>query len=437
MIPLSFNYTGPSRVTSDRDRTRLGLSADARRPVRFTARVVRHVLSLRLALQTFGTVLWSSDIWFRAGGVPMPEVAFDPLVTVHPDRLFFEAFSRDQSAYALLVADRQLFEPEDDVLCGTTNCYFDAWLSSALNDLRSSREAWLCIGSDQGTSDTIDEVGHLERRVEVPDEWVRGFLQLQEAMALPGTRVTARPVDLLAAIRFLQLNRSNAAPRALRYEFEPDQPARLVLEPWEQVIPLKGTEHNYQEKRVIRTWGRRRLQLLEPLLPYAERVDVYLKGRARPSFYAVRLPGVTFLLGLTGWTDQTWTGAGGADNLGDEGASLLSAALDHLRDAVTLRPESLAESLGVGKDVAVRLLTRLCRQGRVHYDIENFTFRNREVFAEPVDESRVFPPSPQQERARKLLQEGTVRIEECGPRETCKVRKYRSPRGGVTEKTVV
>src|SRR5215813_10132261 len=82
-----------------------------------------------------------------------------------------------------------------------------------------------------------------------------------------GTCVTARPVDLLAAISFLQLNRSNAAPRALRYEFEPDQPARLVLEPWEQVIPLKGTEHNYQEKRVIRTWGRRRLHLLEPLLP--------------------------------------------------------------------------------------------------------------------------------------------------------------------------
>ena len=49
-------------------------------------------------------------------------------------------------------------------------------------------------------------------------------------------------------------------------------------------------------------WGRKRLSLLEPLLPFAERVDVYLKGRALPTFYAVKLPGVTFVLGLSGWT---------------------------------------------------------------------------------------------------------------------------------------
>src|SRR5262249_15477676 len=72
MIPLSFDYTAPSRVTSDRDRTRLGLSADARRPVRFTARVVRHVLSLRLALQTLVPVLWSGAIWFPPPRAPTP-----------------------------------------------------------------------------------------------------------------------------------------------------------------------------------------------------------------------------------------------------------------------------------------------------------------------------------------------------------------------------
>jgi hypothetical protein len=95
-------------------------------------------------------------------------------------------------------------------------------------------------------------------------------------MALPGIRLRVRPVDLLAAIRFLQASPTRVAPRALRYEFDPDQPARLVLEPFEKSILLKGTEHIYTERRVIRTWGRRRLALTEPLLPYAEEVDVYL-----------------------------------------------------------------------------------------------------------------------------------------------------------------
>ena len=50
-------------------------------------------------------------------------------------------------------------------------------------------------------------------------------------------------------------------------------------------------------------------------MPYADVVDVYLKGRALPSFYAVKLPGVTFLLGLSGWTQQSWSSPGAAFEL--------------------------------------------------------------------------------------------------------------------------
>ena len=71
-----------------------------------------------------------------------------------------------------------------------------------------------------------------------------------------------------------------------------------MLEPWEHVVPLAGAVHNYTERKVTRVWGRRRLKLIEGLLPFAESVQVYLKGRALPSFYAVKLAGLTFVLGL-------------------------------------------------------------------------------------------------------------------------------------------
>src|SRR5262249_30114739 len=161
---------------------------------------------------------------------------------------------QDRSAYGLLVADRQLFEPEDEVEHGTTNVDFASWLWHALAGMRSSRDAWLCVDSGK------EGQGGGARTVEAADDWVRGFLQLQEAMALPGPRFTARPVDLLAAVRFLRQSQARVAPRALRYEFEPDRPVRLVLEPWEKAFVLKGSEHNYQHQRVVRTWGRRRLR---------------------------------------------------------------------------------------------------------------------------------------------------------------------------------
>ena len=74
-----------------------------------------------------------------------------------------------------------------------------------------------------------------------------------------------RPVDLLAAIRYLRYTKAKVSPRALRYEFPPGEEAQIVLEPFEQAFTLRGTEHNYDELRTIRTWGRRRLKLLEPL----------------------------------------------------------------------------------------------------------------------------------------------------------------------------
>ena len=166
---------------------------------------------------------------------------------------------------------------------------------------------------------------------------MRGFLQVQAAMGMPGTRISVKPIDLLAAMRFLRVMPRPRSRRArMRYEFEPGQDARLVLEPWEHAVALEGAEHNYTEPKTTRVWGRRRLKLIEGLLPFAEGVDIYLKGRALPSFYAVKLPGMTFLLGLTGWSGSGFTGTGGFDLLAEAAAGqrrrMLEPALALLRE---------------------------------------------------------------------------------------------------------
>jgi hypothetical protein len=434
---FAVDYAGPSVFESERDRALLGISANARRPVRFHGRITRNIPLFRFTLRALGEAIWSNDTWLSQG--EMMSWILDPVVTVHPDRIFFEAFSQDQSVYAMVLANPEMFTTEGEVVTGTTNIDFTAWLWGALNELRSSRETWLRVGAQGFEVKTKGAGGRFEQKVELPDNWVRGFLQVNGAMAMPGTRITVKPADLLAAIRFLRYTKAKVSPRALRYEFAPGENARIVLEPWEQVIRLRGAEHNYTEPRTIRTWGRRRLSLIEPLLPFATSVDIYLKGRGLPSFYVVKLPDLTFVLGLSGWTEQNWTSTGSFDLLSDTmtaGDELIDPVRQLLSNSFHATPRQIAVTLGLQPDAVWRACERLCRQGRAVFDVKSRGFRHRELFEQPVDEARMFPPDERLERARALLARNAVPFARCEPQETRKTKKLKTPDGPITREIV-
>lgn len=436
MISLFINYATPSVFNSTRERALLGLAANGSRPVNFHAKVVGSVLHLRLALQALGELVWSHDRWDAEGD---RYFILDPVVTVHPDRVFFEAFSSDQSAYGVVIADRACFEPQQPVQHGTTNVDFTAWLWAALAEMRSSRETFFHVGAEGFEVSTTGAGARFERKVDIPDDWVRGFLQLQGAMALPGTRLRARPVDLLAAIRFLRYTKSKVSPRALRYEFEPGQDAALVLEPWEYSIPLRGAEHAYADRRVIRTWGRRRLALLEPLLPFADSVDVFLKGRALPSFYAVTLPGVTFVLGLSGWTAQRWTSSGSFDLLVNPGASAQCKpqVLSVLKERLAASVQEIASEAAVDVPTASSALMGLCAEGCCIHDLESRQYRHRELFPTPIDTARLYPPDARKEESERLVKQGDVEIAVTTDRETRKLKRFKTPDGPVFREIIL
>jgi hypothetical protein len=434
---VALDYASPSVLDSSRDHALLGISANARRPVRFHGRAIRNVPLLRFTLRALGAAIWSNDIWESEG--ELLSWILDPVITVHPDRIFFEAFSQDQSVYAMVIANPEMFAPEGKTITGTTNVDFTAWLWGALNELRSSRETWVRIGSEGFEVKTKGAGGRFEQKVNLPDHWVRGFLQVTGAMAMPGTRLTVRPADLLAAIRFLRHTKAKVSPRALRYEFTPGEDARLVLEPWEHVIKLRGAEHNYTEPRTIRTWGRRRLNLIEPLLPFATHVDIYLKGRGLPSFYAVKMPDLTFVLGLSGWSSQSWTDAGSFDLLSDTtqtGDDLAAPVHQLLANCFHAQPKVIAATLNQPSEAIWRACERLCRQGRAIFDVETRSFRHRELFEQPVDEAKMFPPDERLEKADALLAKNAVGFARCEPQETRKTKQLKTPDGPVTREIV-
>jgi hypothetical protein len=426
-------YASPSALNSTRDRADLALAGNALRPVAFHGQVVQHGFALRIALRALGQAIWSEDHWMS--GAEYTSRVLDPVITVHPDRLWFEAFTQDLGAYVALQVDPAVFRTQGDTQYGTTNIDFTAWLWGALGEMRTSRATHFRVGCEGLEVATQGAGGRFEQKVDLPDAWVRGFLQTQGAMALPGTRLRLRPVDLLAAIRFLKVNKAKVSPRALRYEMQPGEPASLVIEPFEHRLPLQGAEHGYTEPRSIRTWGRRKLSLIEPLLPFAQSVEVYLKGRALPSFYAVQLPGMVFLLGMSGTGGGSGFGeSAGFDLLSD--ARPVSAALqERVQAALAERFHADAPTLAAALDEnladTASALAALNRAGRVMYDVRARDWRHRELFSPPLDTAALFPPDPRREAAERLLAAPDgVRVLNTVPEAQRKTRRFLNPRTG-------
>lgn len=391
-----FSYATPSLFQSDLQQAQLGLSCDQGRPVEWEARVVQNVPLVRFALRALGELIWSGDDDMRT---------LDPILTAHPDGLTAEAFSSDLAAYGRLWLSSELFEIRGTPLWGTTNVDFSSWLWGALGEMRTSRETWLRLSSRGFDLETVGAGGRFEPKVDVPHEWFRAFLELQGALIRPATRLTVAPVDLLAPIRFLRHTRARLSPRALRYEGGP-QGWSIVLEPWEERFPLRC--EGSDETRVIRTWGRQRLRLIEPLLPFAQSVDIRLVGRAMPHFYCLRMPGMSFLLGLTGWGKQAFAA--------DSGYSLLRGlSREPDEQALAARQQELRESLVSSYQP---LDEELVRRGLALYDLELGKTRYRPLTLQPLDLAALYPPDLRSEQA----QQTEVQVDSCEVQETRKRR---------------
>ncbi len=116
---------------------------------------------------------------------PLAFILLDPVVTVHPDQVFFEVFSKDEGAYAKLGIDLDAFALDTAPQCGTTNIDFSPALYSGIEQMRTYRQTRLSIGKEAVRLATTSAAGVLEKQVRVPDSWLRGFLQVQSAAILP------------------------------------------------------------------------------------------------------------------------------------------------------------------------------------------------------------------------------------------------------------
>jgi hypothetical protein len=365
----------------------------------------------------------------------------DPVITVAPDEVFFEAFSKDESAYGRLSVSRDAFKSVGEYRCGTTNIDFSAALYGQFQRLRSRTPTWLEIDPAGFSVQRAGTEKHVEKKIDVPDSWVRGFLQVQSAMLLPAASFVLSPRHIYNLCHILRRNRERKGPRSLRWELRPDAPVEVIVEPWDARLTLEGSRYLGEapgfgvggpanvasqmglpasevrtDRLVIRTWGRRRLHLLERLLPMADRVAVHLLGRGMPSFFVAYLGRYTFTLGLSGWTANDWAGSASFDLMtarpdgGGADRQTADVVLAAVREKLFARVRDLARELSLEPGVVESALSRLCREGRVMYDFDRSGYRLRELTAEPLPPDHPALADERVAEAEGLLRRKAVRI---------------------------
>jgi hypothetical protein len=389
---------------------------------------------MRLRKQAAGMNLWEAQrayVDWLGRNDPLAFAVLDPIVSVHPDEVFFEVFSKDEGSYAKLGIDAAAIEGTDGEqtprVFGTTNIDFTQALYDGVQRMRSYRSTSLSIAKEAVSLRTTGAPEVLSKKVQVPDAWLRGFLQVQSAGTLPRTVFRIAPIDLYNVLRHLRLNADikttlgaardparRRGGRGVRVELVPGEPPRLVLEPWELLIPTSAGVYTGRTPEVIRIWGRRRLLLLRRLLPFADSIDVHLLGTGLPSFYVVRAGAFTFTLGLSGFTSANWAQAVSFDLLlprRAEAPETLDRVIGHLSTRWSSKASEIAGELGLTGAAVLSALQVGCQQGKLMFDVAREVYRYRPLTGAPLDPGRFEFRNDRERRAHDLVgQKGAVKI---------------------------
>ncbi|MDR1228713.1 MAG: SWIM zinc finger family protein [Azoarcus sp.] len=339
-------------------------------------------------------------------------LVLDPVVTVHPDRLFFECFSRDESTYACLSCSHDIFAQTGEFACGTANIDYSADLYDEFQKIRDYKTTQFSIAAEGFQARTADDPACVETKIDLPDSWMRGFLQAGSAMTMPAHTIELHPMDVYNICLFLRRRKERTGPRAIRFVLMPGRPVKMVFEPWEHEITCPRSRYDGADAAEIRLWGRRRLLTLERLIPIAKRFTVRLLGHGMPSFWIAEMPDMQYTLGLSGWTANDWSRAGQFDLLAPR-ASVPEAETARVLAALSANwfatEAGLARSTGLPAATIAAALTLLAQTGRAIYDIANRIWRLRELSATPLPQLRF--ASPREEAAARLLADGPLRVE--------------------------
>lgn len=323
--------------------------------------------------------------------------AYDPVISVHPDCVIFEAFSLDESSYGRVSVPVENLEMYGEVKYGTTNIDFSQGLADEIYRVRSYRAAWLKVAYDQVQLST-SAGSRVEKKIDLPESWVRGFLQVQSASTMPGTDLSISSATMNEILLVLEQKKEKESPRSIRFVLKKGEKPKIIIDPWG--IEIQEHEFTYKGdmEGEVRIWGRRRLMVLKSLLAYSDSVQVKLLGTGMPHYWSVTIDGHRFDVGLSGWTSNDWSQKGNFDLLAAT-SKPKEVDVKNIEKALVQKlagtPTEFAAWVSLPQQTAAAALQELCKNGQAMYDHLTETYRWRKllpkeiVVEEPEEDKRL------------------------------------------------
>ncbi len=313
---------------------------------------------------------------------PAPTGMRDPICTANGDRLRFEAFSACNTVGVRLDLLAAAFDG-GEIRHGTTNVDINQPLRDALGQVSSSELMHLAVGNDELRVST-PEATHMERKVELPDRWLKALGSSQELtreLKLIGETPAVQARQFLAAL-------PSGTGRRGHWSV-----SRMGVKP--ALRPGKGT---------VYVEGLNRLRAARRLGSQITGMRVYGLPQVpmTASVWEFSLPHGRLTFTLTAEHYRGFSGEGAlltklAAPTAVDDSALISACL-----AFEPRIEiaSLVTKTGLDEERTGQGLAVLAGVGRVGFDLYEQAYFHREL---PSDADRVIKDNPRLRHAKRLV----------------------------------
>ncbi len=312
--------------------------------------------------------------------------SLDPVVTGSGDRLRFESFSACNGVYAHfdllaggLGGNRAGF--------GTTNIDVNQPLRTALATVGRHEAMHVSVGRDELRTSTLAET-HVERKVQLPDRWVRGFAEvpaISRSMHSVGRLVGPQVSQFLGSL-------PRVTPPGPTLYLLPRRPRWLAAQ-----HPIPGA---------ARLAGASRLRGVDRLIRLVTSLEVFA-APSGASAWAFDLPAARFTLTLSPEPLRGFSGEGTlldllahpqAEQFGTELLALVGwdSSID---------PDQLARDSGRSDEQVTAGLAWLAASGRLGYDLTEHSWYHREL---PIDPLKVLSRNPRLVSAQRLVERHAV-----------------------------
>jgi hypothetical protein len=389
----TYRYLEPSSVSETGDRAEVSLATSggaAANPYFFTGFLAGPRQTAQ-ALLVLGEVA-RTRYYEPPNMVAARIAAADPVVTSSLDRLRFESFSACAGVYARLDLEPGVLDGRPRAW-GTTNVDFNPPMRAALASVHDDEAMLLHVGHDEVRVETLAGSA-VERKVPLPDRWLKGFAEVQVASA---RMVLRHELPAIEARRFLQsLPRTKS--RAVAWAAPAGSGLRLSSRPTDAAACLAGPE---------------RLRLLEKLLPFLRSLRVYgplpeLGRGAEASAWELELDGARIVFALSPELFRGFSGEGGVlTDLATADDEAVEQIADSLHGEPTIDADEVSRATGIQRTGVQSALGALGAAGRVGFDLGQSAYFHREL---PYDRAALESMHPRLLGARALVAQGAVRL---------------------------